>query len=56
MVKPKMLQDNFGDEWLSCPKCKEPIHFPVVRNIEKHKPKKCSKCGAEFNWSKTEKG
>ena len=54
-VKPKMIQDDFiGDFYLGCPKCKEAITFPLVRNpqlIYKHKPIRCSKCGVEFDWS-----
>jgi hypothetical protein len=42
-----------GDSYLGCPNCKEVIHFPLVRNpdlIYKYRPKKCSKCGEEFDW------
>ena len=54
MVKPEMIHDVWGDGCLSCPKCKEPVHFPLVKNPEKHKPKKCSKCGEEFDWEEGE--
>ena len=47
--KPEMIQDDFmGDYYLGCPNCKEPINFPLFRN--EYKPKKCSKCGVEFDW------
>lgn len=53
-VKPTMIQDDFmGDFYLGCPKCKEAITFPLVRNpklIYKYRPKECPKCGAKFNW------
>ena len=59
MVKPKMIQDDFmGDFYLGCPKCKEVITFPLVRNpelINKYRPNKCSKCGVEFDWSDYDK-
>ena len=54
-VKPKMIQDDFmGDFYLSCPKCKEMITFPLIRNpkhIYDERPNQCKKCGVEFDWS-----
>lgn len=32
MVKPTDIVDNFGDSYLGCPNCKEPVHFPLIRN------------------------
>ena len=54
MVKPTDIVDNFGDSYLGCPNCKEPVHFPLIRNpqhIYDKRPKRCSKCGEEFDWS-----
>lgn len=60
MVKPTMIQDYFmGDFYLGCPSCKEAIHFPLIRNpnhIYDERPKQCSKCGEEFDWSDEVKG
>lgn len=51
MQKPIMIQDDFmGDFYLGCPKCKEVIHFPLI-NPTQNKPKKCYKCGEEFDWT-----
>lgn len=55
-----MIQDDFmGDFYLGCPSCKEAIHFPLIRNpnhIYDKRPKQCSKCGEEFDWSDEMKG
>lgn len=40
-----------GDSYLGCPNCEEPIYFPLVSDMFKYKPNKCSKCGIEFDWS-----
>lgn len=48
-----------GDFYLGCPSCKEAIHFPLIRNpnhIYDKRPKRCSKCGEEFDWSDEMKG
>lgn len=48
-----------GDFYLGCPSCKEAIHFPLIRNpnhIYDERPKQCSKCGEEFDWSDEVKG
>lgn len=54
-VKPKMIQDDFmGDFYFGCPKCKEMITFPLIRNPEHiydKRPNQCKKCGVEFDWS-----
>lgn len=53
MVKPIMIQDDFMyDFYLGCPKCKEPVHFPLT----KEHPEKCMKCGEVFDWSNEKKG
>ena len=60
VTKPTMIQDDFmGDFYLGCPSCKEAIHFPLIRNpnhIYDKRPKQCSKCGEEFDWSDEMKG
>lgn len=54
-----MIQDDFmGDFYLGCPKCKEMITFPLIRNPERiyynKRPNQCKKCGVEFDWSDRE--
>ena len=54
MIKPTDIVDDFGDSYLGCPNCKEPVYFPLIRNpqhIYDKRPKQCSKCGEEFDWS-----
>lgn len=59
MVKPTMIVDDFmHDQYLGCPECKEVIHFPLIRNpIHRTdaRPKRCQKCGVDFDWSDYDK-
>ena len=48
MSKPINIVDEFGDIYLGCSKCKEPIYFPLFKNT---KPKCCIKCGQKLDWS-----
>ena len=55
-VKPNMIQDDFmGDFYLGCPNCQEAIVFPLGKNPNLFKPKYCTLCGAEFDWSEFDK-
>lgn len=50
-VKPKTIQDDLGYSYLGCPKCKEIITFPLIRDSEYSYPNQCEKCEVEFDWS-----
>lgn len=54
-MKPINVVDEFGDSTLSCPQCKEPIRFPLIRDpwhINDERPLYCRFCGIAFDWSK----
>ena len=52
--KPINIIDEFGDYYLGCSKCKEPLYFSLVLNI---RPNYCIKCGGKLDWSEAdEKG
>lgn len=54
MVKPTLVQGELRDLYLSCPCCEEVIRFPLIRcpdHIYDKRPKKCPKCGAEFDFT-----
>ena len=51
MSKPINIIDEFGDYYLGCSKCKEPLYFSLVFNI---RPNYCIKCGGKIDWSEAD--
>lgn len=54
MTKPINIVDEWGDTYLGCQNCAEPIYSPWIKNptrIYGKRPSKCVNCGKRFDWS-----